>query len=137
MRRGALLAALLVAAGAGGAGAELPPQAFTGLYERVGRSGGGVEPALIDDLVRLAPDPAGGGLLMSVCQPEGAPGRAPLRLTFQEFGAASNLLLADEAGQALFCRFFSDAGTAPILTCQTDAGARYTLWPAPDRSDCP
>lgn len=137
MRPAALLAALLAATGATGAGAEMPPDYFTGVYERVGRSGGGVEAALIDDLVRLGPDPAGGGLLMSVCLPEGAPGRAPLRLAFETFGDVPNLLSAEDGGQALFCQAFNDAGNYPILACQTDAGAKFTLWAAPDRADCP
>ncbi len=138
MRRLARFAALLAGAGPGGAGADVPPpEYFSGLYERVGRSGGGVEAALIDDLVRLVPDPAGGGLLMSVCLPEGAPGRAPLRLAFETFAEVPNLLFAQGEGPALFCQFFNDAGNYPILACQTEDGARYTLWAAPDRSDCP
>ncbi len=106
------------------AGADVPPpDYFAGLYERVGRSGGGVEAALIDDLVRLAPDPAGGGLLMSVCLPDGAPGRAPLRLAFETFAEVPNLLFAQGEGAALFCQFFNDAGNYPILACQTEDGA--------------
>ncbi|WP_395540411.1 hypothetical protein [Neotabrizicola sp. sgz301269] len=138
--KAALLPVLLVA---GAAQAEVPPpDYFTGLYERVGRSAG-PEPALLDDLVRIDPAPDGAALELRVCAPGGAPGSAALRLDFAELGDVENLLQGGTGAAALYCQFFNDAGNYPILACnggaETDeAPARFLLWARTDAipEDC-
>lgn len=127
-----LVAAAVLAALAGPAAAQTPPpEFFTGLYARIGRAAG-AEPALLDDLVRIAPGP-GGGLELRVCQPEGAPGAAPLVLHFTRFGDVTNLLQGGSGADQLFCQFFTDLNNDPILVCSS-AGARFTLTADPARA---
>jgi hypothetical protein len=132
LRPGMLLAAMLLAV-AGAARAEgPPPDYFTGIYERVGRSAG-PEPALLDDLVRIDPAPDGAALDLRVCAPEGAPGSTALRLEFVELGDVTNLLQGGTGDAALYCQYFNDAGNYPILACSGgaeagQAGARFLLW---------
>jgi hypothetical protein len=113
-------------------GERPPADYFTGVYERVGRTAD-AEPGLLDDLVRLAPDPQARGLVMTVCAPEGAPGTKPLLLLWDKFGDATNLLRADEGGVGLFCQYFNDVGNYPVIICGTgDAAGRYALWAVTD-----
>lgn len=138
MRRAIALLALMP--GMAMADGERPPaEYFTGVYERVGRTAD-AEPGLLNDLVRLAPDPQGQGLLMTICAPEGAPGTTPLLLRWDEFGDLANLLSADEGGAGLYCQYFSDAGNYPVIACGTGNGVgRYTLWAVTDdrAAGCP
>lgn len=128
--RGLTLLALLPMAAA--AQDRPPTDYFTGVYERVGRTAD-TEPGLLNDLVRLAPDPGGQGLLMTTCAPAGAPGTAPLLLRFDTFGEVGNLLSSDSRDPGLFCEYFNDAGNYPILACGTnDLRGRYTLWAVTD-----
>ena len=122
-------AALLL--GAGVAGAEVPPpEYFTGVYERVGRDGA-VPPGLLNDLVRL--DPVDGGLLMRVCG--AGPSESLLVLRFDEVGDVSNLLTGREGPFQLWCLYGNDGDNYPLLTCTSDGGARFLMWPEPGR-DC-
>lgn len=115
------------------------PSYFTGIYERVGRTAGN-EPQLLDDRVRLRPDPEGQGLLMTVCAPDGAPGTEPLLLRWDDFGEVPNLLSAGDGAADLYCQWFNDAGNYPLILCATgDQRGRYALWAAPEvpAGDCP
>lgn len=95
-----------------------PPDYFTGVYERVGRSAG-PSPRLLNDLWRLDPGPE--GLRLSPCA---AATGAPLDLRFDRFGDVQNLLSGSgQDGAALWCQYFNDAGNYPMLFCSGDPGA--------------
>ena len=126
MRRALPLAFLATVAGAEG---QLPPpDYFTGVYERVGRSGGDA-PVLVDDLVRLIPAPGGEGLILRPC----AAGGTEVSLRPESFGDVSNLLSTPAGQDWLGCQYFNDMDNYPILNCHDGRGGRITLWPANDR----
>lgn len=132
MRRLAGLA--LALAGAAPAGAEPPPpDYFTGVYERVGRSGGAA-PQLLNDLWRLDPAPEGGLRLSPCTGPAQSPSLAqspnlPQTLSFTRFGDLDNLLQSD-AG--LWCQFFNDGGNYALLSCGAEDGSAFQLRVATD-----
>lgn len=125
MRRAAATLAVVVAglpavAGPGVPGADY----FTGLYSRVGRDGGNPS-GLIDDEVLVMPD--GGNLAIEEC------GGGRTKLVFSPFSEIENLLEGNTAQGWLYCLFHNNGQNYPILTCQAEDGALYTLWPLEDR----
>lgn len=134
MRRRVPLIALLFALLPGAALAEPhhpDTDYFTGIYERVGRSGG-TEPVLIDELMRIDPAPEGWGLVLSRCG-----GGERLVLRRGSYAEVPNLLTG-EGDPALWCQHFNDHGNYPVLTCGAEGGLRFTLWAVTDAraSDC-
>lgn len=117
------LAALLLCAGTATAEGP-PPDYFGGVYERIGRSGE-TPPRLVNDLVRLIPDDAG-GLRLTACRGDAA----TIDLRFDRFGDLQNLLSTPEGQPWLGCQFFNDMDNYPILACQGGDGSKLTLWPA-------
>ena len=118
MRAPCLAAALVLWAGAAPAGPGVPgAEWFRGVYERVGRDASGTT----DDRVRLDPD--GANLRLTAC---GAP---DLPLAFDPYGLRENALVSGTGDAALTCLFHNDGYNRPILTCRSEAGLRFTLWP--------
>ncbi|MCF1709650.1 hypothetical protein L0V05_12585 [Tabrizicola sp. J26] len=114
------LAGLLLGEAAAAKPGTPGPDYFTGTYQRIGRSGG-AEPGLIDDKVAIAPD--GDRVTIRGCTgPE----------TLMGFGPAFeivNLMTGQQAGIGVECLFHNNGYNRPILTCQTQDGAAWTLWP--------
>lgn len=90
---------------------------FRGVYERVGRDAGGV----LDDRVRLVPD--GVNLRLSAC---GAP---DMGLGFDPYGLRENAMVSGAGAAALICLFHNDGYDRPVITCRSETGTRFTLWP--------
>lgn len=106
-------------AGAATAGPGVPgPDWFTGVYERVGRDAG---QAALDDRVRLAPE--GVDLRMTACT------GPDLRIHFDPYGLRENALVAGQGAAALSCLFHNDGYSRPVITCRSEQGQRFTLWP--------
>ena len=124
-----LLPLACMATAAGAEGYLPPPDYFTGIYQRVGRSGG-ESPALIDDLVRLIPAPGGEGLILRPC----TAGGKEIALRPDRFGDVSNLLSTPAGQDWLGCQYFNDIDNYPILNCHDGEGGLITLWPANDRA---
>ena len=126
--------AVLVAMTAFAAGAEQmrpDPVYFTGVYERVGRTASD-PPGLIDDLVRIAPTAEGWGLLMSSCGTGMQPDGWPVEMRPGDHDEVPNIIGEDEGPFRFWCQYFNDHSNYPVLTCQTDMGALFTLWPITD-----
>lgn len=119
-RRAVALAALAVLPMPAHSGPGTPgPAYFTGLYDRIGRDDAA---GLVNDHVRL--EPAGQALSMLSC------GAAPLTLVFAPWSLGENFVTARIKGGTMVCQFHNDGDNHPIFTCQSDTGARMTLWPA-------
>ena len=112
------------------------PNYFTGIYERIGRSDGPGF-ALINDLVRLSPDPTGKGIILTACA--NSTSDPAVRLIFDAFFEVPNFVTTVGAENPLMCQYFNDAGNYPILNCDTGGGARFTLWAKTDatEAECP
>lgn len=91
---------------------------FAGVYERIGRDAGA---GPLDDRVRLVPK--GGNLRLTAC---GAP---DLPLGFDPYGLRENAIVSGTGAGALTCLFHNDGYNRPVITCRSEAGARFTLWP--------
>ncbi len=117
--KGALLAAVLsFGAVAAWAGPGVPgADWFRGVYERVGRDAAGV----LDDRVHLVPD--GVNLRLSAC---GAPDTG---LGFDPYGLRENAMVSGTGAGALTCLFHNDGYNRPVITCRSEEGTRFTLWP--------
>ncbi len=128
MRRAGAAALLLLAAGAAVAAPGVPgPDYFRGLYEQVGREGPSPG-APLDGMLRI--EPAGQGLAAFDCR-----GQA-LAMRFDPWDGAENLIVGrDRAGGSFRCLFHNNGDNFPILTCTTEAGGRFTLWPAVETFD--
>jgi hypothetical protein len=122
MRGARLLAAVLaVLAGSSWAKTGTPgPHYFEGVYDRVGRSGG-QEPVLLNDRVTITP--VGQSVAIRACTgPE----------TLMDFGPAFEIeyLMTGSSGTVgVECLFHNNGYNRPILTCQSQDGAAWTLWP--------
>jgi hypothetical protein len=114
----------------GVAAAERPSlDYFFGLYERVGRD---AEGRLISDLVRL--DGLGEALALAECPlPNPDP---PLVLAYDDGFETPNFLTGRDGPFQLVCQYFSDSQNTPILNCQSDGGAIFTLWPLGSMPGC-
>ncbi len=126
------VALLLLTAGAALAEGP-PPEYFTGTYERVGRDAA-APPGLLNDVVRL--DPVQGGLALTVCGDGPAKGPPPV-LAFDAVGDVQNLLHGRDAASDLWCLYGNNGDNYPLLTCTSESGARFLLWPEPDRPCAP
>lgn len=115
----ACVACLLVCGSAALAGPGAPgPDYFRGLYERVGRDGQSLP---VNDRVRIEPD--GSALALMSCN------AAPLALTFAPWSLGEDFLSAQAGAETLICQFHNDGDNRPLLTCQSDMGAKIMLWP--------
>jgi hypothetical protein len=102
---------------------------FVGLYDRVGRD---AEGRLISGLVRL--DELGGSLALTECPlPSPDP---PLVLAYDDGFETPNFLTGREGPFLLWCQYFNDSQNYPILNCQSDGGAIFTLWPLGSMKGC-
>jgi hypothetical protein len=109
---------LLLAAGMAEAKPGTPgPPYFNGIYERIGRSGGG----LVDDLVQITP--AGQGVVIRACT------GAAVRMGFGPAFEVNNLMTGAVAGIEVDCLFHNNGYNRPILTCRVHDGGAFTLWP--------
>ena len=118
MRGAALAAGLALWAASAWAGPGVPgADWFAGLYERVGRGTSGA----LDDRVLLAPER--GNLRMTAC------GGPDLPLTFDPYGLRENAMVLGAGTEVMVCLFHNDGYNRPVITCQSEAGARFTLWP--------
>lgn len=111
-----------------------PPEYFTGVYQRIGRSSG-ANPVLLNDLWRI--DPAQTGALhLSPCTRSGntntntnTNGTATSigsahDLRFARFGDLTNLL---EGDGGLWCQVFNDGGNYPLLSCGAEDGSAFQM----------
>jgi hypothetical protein len=117
--RGAALAAVLALwAAAAWAGPGVPgAEWFHGVYERVGRDAAG----LLDDRVHLVPE--GENLRLTAC------GVPDMPLGFDPYGLRENGMVSGTGSGALSCLFHNDGFNRPVITCRSETGTRFTLWP--------
>ncbi len=110
-----------LAATVAAAAPDLPePDYFRGVYERIGRTGApGSAP--IDDRVLIRPE--GQNLSVSAC------GAAPMVLTFDPWPEIDNRLIGISRNDPVFCLFHNNGDNYPIITCRTNTGGAFTLWP--------
>ncbi len=94
------------------------PDYFAGVFERVGRDAAG---AMLNDFVTIAP--AGETLTISACT-----GPA-LNLSFGPAFEIVNIMTGSQNGDAVECLFHNNGYNYPILTCRSEGGAAFTLWP--------
>lgn len=107
-----------------------PVEFFSGVFERVGRDANDT-PGLINDLIRISPSNAGWGLTLSPCEARQEEGW-PLELRHSGFGEVPNILEGKLNGTPIWCQYFTDHSNYPVLTCGSEAGARFTLWAVTD-----
>jgi hypothetical protein len=113
-----LAAGLALWAAAAWAGPGVPgAEWFRGVYERVGRDAAG----LLDDRVHLVPE--GGNLLLTACGVPDTP------LGFDPYGLRENGMVSGTGTAALSCLFHNDGFNRPVITCRSEEGTRFTLWP--------
>lgn len=91
---------------------------FAGVYERVGRdaAAGG-----LNDRIRLVPER--GNLRMTAC------GAADKPFGFDPYGLRENAMVSGTGLDALICLFHNDGFNRPVITCRSESGSRFTLWP--------
>lgn len=94
------------------------PAYFSGIYERVGRDAGGV---LQNDLMQIAP--AGNGVTLRACTGDA------VAMSFGPAFEIVNLMTGAQGADAYDCLFHNNGYNRPILTCRSQAGAAFTLWP--------
>lgn len=96
------------------------PIYFAGSYQIVGRTAGAA-PALQNSLALIVPQ--GREVVIKTCSaPDVVMGFGP---AFE----VVNLMTGDQAGDVVECLFHNNGYNRPILTCRSDAGAAFTLWP--------
>ena len=124
----AFLLSLLVAGAAFAKPGTPGPAYFAGTYERVGRSGGAV-PALLNDRVTI--EPVGQAVAILGCTgPE-------ILMSFGPAYEVETLMTGRQGAVDVDCLFHNNGYNRPILTCQADDGAAFTLWPLnPAPLDC-
>ncbi len=99
---------------------------FARSYDRVGRDGAG---ALLNDQVTIAP--FGDGLEIAACA-----GRDSV-LSFGPAFEIVNLLSGQRGPAQIACLFHNNGYSRPILTCQAEDGAAFTLWPLDEGQETP
>ncbi len=99
-----------------------PPDYFTGVYERIGRTGG-TNPGLLNDLWRIDPAPNGSFRLSSCTANSPEPA---FDLRFTRLGDLENLLEGGTDG-GLWCQFFNDGGNYPLLFCGAEDGRAFQM----------
>lgn len=118
------IAAIVLTAGVAGAKPGTPgPEYFAGSYDRIGRD---ADFGFLNDLVQI--DPAGAGLKVTACS------GPPLDLNFGPAFEIVNLMTGSQDGDAVDCLFHNNGYNYPILTCRSEAGAAFTLWPTTTRT---
>ena len=96
------------------------PGYFAGSYQIVGRSAGQL-PVLQNALASIIAQ--GSGVVIKTCT-------APdVVMSFGPAFEVVNLMTGDQAGDVVECLFHINGYNRPILTCRSDAGAAFTLWP--------
>lgn len=119
MMRGAVcIAAALMAGGAMAKTGTPGPDYFVGSYDIVGQTAGA---EFISGLARV--DVQGSGLRVSQCKAK------DLVLSFGPAFEVVNLLSGSQNGDTVACLFHNNGYNRPILTCRSDGGAAFTLWP--------
>lgn len=122
-----LAAALIIAAPLWAKPGTPGPDYFIGSYEMVGRSSGA--PMLQNGAAQIAAQ--GQGVIIRSCH-------APdLSMAFGPAFEIVNLMTGGTNGEKVECLFHNNGYNRPILTCRSDAGAAFTLWPiAPTALAC-
>ena len=96
------------------------PDYFAGSYQIVGRTAGAA-PALQNTPAKIVPQ--GREVVIKTCT-------APdIVMSFGPAFEVVNLMTGDQAGDVVECLFHNNGYNRPILTCRSDAGAAFTLWP--------
>jgi hypothetical protein len=96
------------------------PVYFAGSYQIVGRTAGQV-PVLQNAPASVIAQ--GSGVVIKTCS-------APdIVMSFGPAFEIVNLMTGDQAGDAVECLFHNNGYNRPILTCRSDAGGAFTLWP--------
>jgi len=102
------------------------PAYFSGIYERVGRDARGVPQ---NDLMQIAP--AGNGVTMTACA-----GKA-VAMSFGPAFEIVNLMTGAQGADKYDCLFHNNGYNRAILTCRSQGGAAFTLWPTTAQTlDC-
>lgn len=105
----------------GSAGPGVPgPAYFAGTYQRVGRDSA-APPVLVDDEVKISV--RGAGLRLEDCR------GTDTQMVFFPTMDGENVILGRADGAEFICLFHNNGQNRPILTCEADAGGRFTLWP--------
>ncbi len=94
------------------------PAYFSGIYERVGRDAGG---ALHSDLMQI--EPAGTGVTLTACTGD------VVTLSFGPAFEIVNLMTGAQGAEDYDCLFHNNGYNRAILTCRSQGGAAFTLWP--------
>ena len=112
---------IAASAGAGAAKTGTPgPGYFAGSYQMVGRTAGQV-PALQNAPASITAQ--GRDVVIKTCT-------APdIVMSFGPAFEVVNLMTGSQAGDVVECLFHNNGYNRPILTCRSDAGAAFTLWP--------
>jgi hypothetical protein len=113
-----LVATFMLAAGAAHAKTGTPgPDYFAGSYDMVGRSakGGFSGPAQIVAQGKIV-------VIQSCNLPD-------VHMGFGPAYEVVNLMTGTLAGDTVECLFHNNGYNRPILTCLTDTGGAFTLWP--------
>lgn len=106
-------------AGVAGAKPGTPgPAYFSGIYERVGRDAAGV---LQNDLMQIVP--AGNSLNLSACNGD------KVQMNFGPAFEIVNLMTGAQGPDDYDCLFHNNGYNRAILTCRSQGGAAFTLWP--------
>ena len=96
------------------------PAYFAGSYQIVGRTAGAA-PVLQNAPASIIAQ--GSGVVIKTCS-------APdIVMSFGPAFEIVNLMTGDQAGDVVECLFHNNGYNRPILTCRSDAGAAFTLWP--------
>jgi hypothetical protein len=96
------------------------PGYFAGSYQIVGRSAG--EAPVLQNAPALIVSQGSGVAIKTCTAPD----------VVMSFGPAFeivNLMTGDQVGDVVECLFHNNGYNRPILTCRSDAGAAFTLWP--------
>lgn len=118
---------LCLIAGVAGAKPGTPgPAYFSGIYDRVGRDAGG---SLQNDQMQI--EPAGQGVHLIACTKE------MVQMNFGPAFEIVNLMTGTQGADEVDCLFHNNGYGRPILTCRSQGGAAFTLWPTTAKSlDC-
>ena len=96
------------------------PDYFAGNYQLVGRTAGAA-PVLQNTAARITAQ--GRDVVIKTCT-------APdIVMGFGPAFEVVNLMTGDQAGDVVECLFHNNGYNRPILTCRSEAGAAFTLWP--------
>ena len=94
------------------------PDYFVGVYERVGRA---ADQSPLNDLMTITPN--GQNLAITACTGDA------LNLSFGPAFEIVNVMTGSQGGDLVQCLFHNNGYNYPILTCRSEGGAAFTLWP--------